>query len=110
VSSSDQAGWTQDLFELEQERNQLEAQLQHARNASPKEWEAMRGTVGSAVDSLQAGVTKLGEEISSAVSSSESDASQASEAPAAPEPGSALSRCRAWKPKSSSRRTSSSSW
>jgi len=67
VDKDQQASWRQDLFELEQDRSELGARLDRARSASPEEWEEMRGTLGTAADSLQAGVRKLRMEVSEAI-------------------------------------------
>lgn len=63
VDQDQQASWSQELFELKQEQQRMQAQLERARTASDAEWEEMRGTFGVAVDSLQAGVTKVSREI-----------------------------------------------
>lgn len=57
------AEWSNSLFELEQERDHLKAELDRAENASEEEWEAMRGDVAIGFDSLQAAATKLGNDI-----------------------------------------------
>lgn len=65
------AKWSNSLFELEQERNQLVAELDRAQDASDAEWKEMRGALPVAVDSLQAGVRKLGNDIGNVFSSEE---------------------------------------
>ena len=67
VGEEKRASWKEDLFELQQERAELGARLERARTSSPAEWEEMRGTLGTATDSLQAGVRKLRVEVSEAV-------------------------------------------
>jgi hypothetical protein len=57
------AEWSNSLFELEQERDHLRAELDRAENANEEEWKAMRGDVAIGFDSLQAAVTKLGNDI-----------------------------------------------
>ncbi len=69
VSTDEHAGWSQRLFELKQEKNRLEAELERAENATPAEWDQMRGTIGTSTDSLQAGLSKLGLEVSQALAS-----------------------------------------
>ena len=79
VGKDKQASWKQDLFELEQDRAELGARLERARSASPAEWEEMRGTLGTATDSLQAGARKLRVEVSEAVGLKGESAPTASE-------------------------------
>jgi hypothetical protein len=63
VDNEQRAEWSQDLFELKQERQQLRAELDRARTANKAEWEEMRGNFGMAFDSLEAGVIKLRDEV-----------------------------------------------
>jgi len=63
VDADQKAKWSQELFELKRERTDLQAQLDRARTASAEEWEQMYGTLGQATASLEAGVSKLGNEI-----------------------------------------------
>lgn len=67
VDESQKASWRQQLFELRQEKMDLQAQIDRAQTASPEDWEKMRGTIGTATDSLQAGVRKLRAEVSQAL-------------------------------------------
>ena len=71
VDADQRASWSQELFNLEQEEAQLEAQLQRAQTATPQEWQQMRGTIGTATDSLQAGLNKLRAEVSQALALNE---------------------------------------
>jgi hypothetical protein len=80
VDEGQRASWKEDLFELQQERAELGAQLDRASTASPAEWEEMRGTVGTATDALQAGVRKLRVEVSDAVAVNEDATASASQA------------------------------
>lgn len=70
-NEAQRADWSNRLFELEQQQNQLRAELDRAEQASDEEWKAMRGDLRVAIDTLQAGVAKLGSEISNVVSSDE---------------------------------------
>lgn len=83
VDEEQRASWKQDLFELQQERSTLEAQLEHAREASPAEWEEMRGTLGTATDSLQASARKLRAEVSDALDLDDQASASAASRPAA---------------------------
>jgi len=87
VDKEQQASWKQDLFELEQDRAELGARLDRARSASPAEWEEMRGTLGTATDSLQAGVRKLRVEVSEAIGLKGETAPTASESRVAEDSG-----------------------
>jgi len=87
VSQEKQASWKQDLFELEQDRAELGARLERARSASPSEWEEMRGTLGTATDSLQAGVRKLRVDVSEAVGLKDDSAPTASDSGVADDAG-----------------------
>jgi hypothetical protein len=73
VEADEKAEWGQELFELRQRHGKARAELTRAENASPEEWAAMRGDIGYAIDSLQAGVTKAGAEIGQLFSSGESE-------------------------------------
>lgn len=66
VEEDERASWSQELFEYKQERDRLRAELERASNASDAEWEEMHGTVPVALDSLEAGITKLSREVSHA--------------------------------------------
>jgi hypothetical protein len=63
VDERQRAEWRNVLFELEQERSHLDAELDRAQSVNHQEWEVMRGDIPVAVDSLQAGVTKLGNDV-----------------------------------------------
>lgn len=63
VDEHQRAEWRNVLFELEQERSHLKAELDRAQNVNEEEWKVMRGDIPVAVDSLQAGVTKLGNDV-----------------------------------------------
>lgn len=77
VDAQQQASWSNELFELKQEQGQLRDRLERAQSATPEEWEQMRGGIGTATDSLQAGVSKLSAEISQAFASDEGSAGAA---------------------------------
>jgi hypothetical protein len=72
VDAAQRAEWSQELFELKQERANLEARVVRAESATPEEWREMRGTLGVGIDSLEAGVTRLGNALSNAFGSDES--------------------------------------
>src|SRR5690606_4514656 len=81
VDASQQASWSQELFELRQEKQKLEARLERAQRASPEraspeEWVEMRGQIGGAVDTLQAGVRKVQAEVSQALASRSDEGAQ----------------------------------
>lgn len=71
VEEPKRAAWSNSLFELEQERDRLSAELERAEGATEEEWKQMRGDLPMAVDSLQAGVSKLGNDISNLFTSDE---------------------------------------
>jgi hypothetical protein len=73
AKADEKAEWSQELFELRQRHGKARAELIRAENASPEEWAAMRGDIGYAIDSLQAGVTKAGAEIGQLFSSGDGD-------------------------------------
>src|SRR5690606_40462139 len=73
VDEEERATWSQELFELEQERNRLEGELARAKTSDEAEWKEMRGGFGVAVDSLQAGVQKLSNDVSEVVTSVDYD-------------------------------------
>ena len=66
VKPEQRAEWSQEIFELKQERQRLSSEVARARTANEAEWKEMRGPVGVAVDSLQARLTKLGNTVGSA--------------------------------------------
>lgn len=66
VTDEQRAEWSQDIFELKQERQRLSGELRRAETADDAEWKEMRGPIGVGVDSLQAGVTKVGNTIAQA--------------------------------------------
>jgi hypothetical protein len=66
VTAEQRAEWSQQMFELKQERQRLNAEVSRAETVNEAEWEEMRGPLGVAVDSLQAGVTKVGNTVASA--------------------------------------------
>ena len=63
VDAEQRAEWNQELFELKQERQDLQARLSRAQSASPEEWNEMRGFFGKSIDRLEAGVSTLGGQI-----------------------------------------------
>lgn len=69
VDAEERAAWSQELFELGQERERLQAELERARTANDEEWKQMRGDIGVATDSLQAAMAKLSADVSAGVSS-----------------------------------------
>lgn len=60
VGKQQSAEWSQELFDLGQERDRLRGELDRAQTASAAEWEQMRGPIGVAADSLQARISKIG--------------------------------------------------
>ena len=66
VDAEERAEWSQDLFELRQERDRVRSELERARTASDAEWAEMRGTLGGAVDSLEAGFETVRGEVMAA--------------------------------------------
>jgi BMFP domain-containing protein YqiC len=77
VDAHEKAEWSQQLFDLREQHRKAGAELERAEKASPDEWAAMRGDVGYAIDSLQAGVTKAGTEINRLFNSGDSDTNAA---------------------------------
>lgn len=73
VSESDRAEWNQDLFELQQDRERAQAELQRARTASAEEWQQMRSNIGIQVDRLESGVRALGSAIGGVFSGGEQE-------------------------------------
>jgi hypothetical protein len=71
VDASERAEWNQELFELKQQRSELNADLERAKTVTLEQWEQMRGRLGVATDSLQAGVRLLTTRISRALASNE---------------------------------------
>lgn len=63
VDADQRAEWSNDLFELKQERQNLQASLARAQEATPEEWREMRGFLGTSIDRLEAGVSALGGQI-----------------------------------------------
>lgn len=63
ANAEEKAEWSQRLFELRQDQRSARAELDRASQASPEEWEAMRGGLDAAFDTLQAGVGKVGSDI-----------------------------------------------
>jgi hypothetical protein len=63
VDADKRADWSNELFELKQERQDIQARLSRAQNATPEEWNEMRGFLGGSIDRLQAGVGALGGQI-----------------------------------------------
>jgi hypothetical protein len=68
VNEDKRADWKQQLFDLRQERRQLEAELKRAQTASLPEWKAMRGNLGVMMDSLEAAVQQMSYEVRTAFS------------------------------------------
>ena len=63
VDADKRAEWSNNLFELKQERQDIQARLSRAQTATPEEWAEMRGFFGTSVDRLKAGVSALGGQI-----------------------------------------------
>jgi Skp family chaperone for outer membrane proteins len=59
ASADERAEWSQQLFELKQQRARLEAELDRAHTATAEEWKAMRGPLGRTLDTLEAAAQKL---------------------------------------------------
>lgn len=72
VDAEERASWSQELFDLGQERQRLQGELERARTANDEEWKQMRGDIGVATDSLQAAMAKLSADVSAGVSSDDS--------------------------------------
>ncbi len=68
VSDDKRAEWKQQLFDLQQERKQLDAELHRAETISLNEWRAMRGNLGVMLDSLEAAVKQMSYEVRTAFS------------------------------------------
>jgi hypothetical protein len=66
VDAEQRAEWSQELFELKRDHQDAEARLSRAQNASPEEWEEMRGFFGRAIDRIQVGVGTLGGQLEQA--------------------------------------------
>lgn len=64
ANAHQRAEWTQRLWELRQRQEKLTAEVDRASKASPLEWREMRGTLGVAIDTLQANANKIGDDIS----------------------------------------------
>jgi hypothetical protein len=69
VDAEERAVWSQELFDLGQERERLHGELERAQTTNNEEWKQMRGDIGVATDSLQAAMSKLSAEVSSGMSS-----------------------------------------
>lgn len=63
VSESQAAEWSQELFDLQLERREAQARLERAQTADQEEWEAMRGGLGSTLDSIEARLDAIGSSI-----------------------------------------------
>lgn len=63
VSAEERAEWSQKLFELRQDHRSARAELDRASQATPEEWEEMRGSMNVMVDTLQAGVSEAGSDV-----------------------------------------------
>jgi hypothetical protein len=83
VDNQQRAEWSQDLFELKQEKQRLSAELDRAETATQEEWEEMRGSFELAVDALHSGVIRLRDEVATAF---EVEERQAAAAPSEPQP------------------------
>jgi hypothetical protein len=78
ADAQERAEWSQRLFELREQQRRTRAELDRAETASPEEWAEMRGTIGNAVDSVEAGVKKLASDMGSLFSSNDSNDATAS--------------------------------
>lgn len=63
VDADERAEWSQELFERMQEKTQLKNELERARTANQHEWEEMRGGFATAIDTLEAAVAKIGDDV-----------------------------------------------
>jgi hypothetical protein len=77
VDAEQRAEWSQDLFEKKQKQGELRAELYRAQTVSAEEWKEMRGNVGTALDSMEAGVKKIRDEIMARVSGEEEESATA---------------------------------
>ncbi len=66
VTPEKRAEWKQQLFDLQQERKQLDAEMKRAQNISLSEWRAMRGNLGVMLDSLEAAVLQMSYQVRTA--------------------------------------------
>jgi hypothetical protein len=69
VSADQRAEWSQELFERKREQAQVRAEIARAREVNAEEWEEMRGDLGSAIDTMEAGMMKLRDEVTTAFES-----------------------------------------
>lgn len=77
ANAEEKAEWSQKLFEVRQDHQSARAELDRASQASPEEWEEMRGGLNTAFDTLQAGVSEVGSDIADLFRSSPSGTTSA---------------------------------
>lgn len=77
ANAEEKAQWSQKLFELRQDHRSASAELDRASEATPEEWEAMRGGLNTTFDTLQAGVSEAGSDIADLFRSSPSGTTSA---------------------------------
>lgn len=65
VPESQEADWSQELFELQLEQQRARARLERARTSDLEAWEAMRGDLANNVDRLEAALDTVGANIAS---------------------------------------------
>lgn len=73
VDAEQRAEWSQELFEKKQKQGELRAELYRAQTVNAEEWKEMRGNVGTALDSMEAGVKKTRDEIMAAIGGEEEE-------------------------------------
>ena len=75
ADAHERAEWSQRLFELREQQRRTRAELDRAEIATPEEWAEMRGGIGNAVDSMEAGVKKLASDMGDLFSSNDTTSS-----------------------------------
>jgi hypothetical protein len=75
ASADDRAEWSQQLFELKQQRGRVEAELDRATQATAEEWKAMRGPIGRTIDTMEAAAEKLRHDVPAIFAPDEADPS-----------------------------------
>jgi Skp family chaperone for outer membrane proteins len=73
VQPSESAEWKQQLFEQRQQQQKVRQELERARNATPEEWQAMRGGLDRAVDRVEAAFSTMGANITGIFESDDKD-------------------------------------
>lgn len=63
VDAEQKKDWSQDLAELKHERLMIRSELNRAKSVTNDEWRRMRGELTEALDTLEAGVLDLRDEV-----------------------------------------------